>query len=68
MRRMSLCAGLLVILVAVPYVFASNYVMGYSPAGGVTVGQAGGPPSTSSPPLFTNSNFNSGAYQSSITA
>ena len=38
--------------------------MGYSPAGGVTVGQAGGPPYTSSPALFTYSNFNSGAYQS----
>src|SRR5215469_4378804 len=37
--------------------------MGYSPAGGVTVGQAGGPPFTSSPALFTYSNFNSGAYQ-----
>lgn len=64
MRRLSLCAGLLVILVAVPYVFAGNYVMGYSPAGGVTVGQAGGPPFTSSPALFTYSNFNSNAYQS----
>ena len=40
MRRMAVCAGLLVILVAVPYVFAGTYVMGYSPAGGVTVGQA----------------------------
>lgn len=64
MRRLSLSAGLLVILVAVPYVFAGNYVRGYSPAGRVTVGQAGGPPLTSSPALFTYSNFNSNAYQS----
>lgn len=65
MRRMSLCAGSLVILVAVPHVFAgSNFVMGYSPAGGVSVDQAGGPSYTSSPALFTYSNFNSGAYQS----
>jgi hypothetical protein len=64
MRISNLCAALFVILVAVPCVFAGNYVMGYSPAGGVTVAQAGGPPYTSSPALFAYSNFNSSAYQS----
>src|SRR5271166_1823319 len=63
MRRISLCAVLLVLLIAVPYGFAGTYVMGYSPAGGVTVAQAGGPPFTSSPALFAYSNFNSNSYQ-----
>jgi len=64
MRKASLCAVLLVMLAAVPYGFAGNYVMGYSPAGGVTVAQAGGPPYTSTPQLFAYSNFNSNSYQS----
>ena len=62
MRSLSLCAVLLAILVAVPYGFAGTYVMGYTPAGGVTLAQAGGPPYTSSPALFAYSNFNSSAY------
>jgi hypothetical protein len=62
MRRLSLCAGWLVMLVAVPYGFAGTYVMGYTPAGGVTLSQAGGPPYTSAPALFAYSNFNSTAY------
>lgn len=64
MRKLTLCAGLLVILFAVSSVFAvTTYVMGYSPAGGVTVAQAGGPPYTVNPALFAYSNFNSNAYQ-----
>jgi hypothetical protein len=63
MRRLSFYASLIVVLVTVPYGFAGNYVMGYTPAGGVTVAQAGGPPYTSSPAMFAYSNFNSTAYQ-----
>lgn len=64
MRKLSFCATLLAMLLGAPYLFAgSAYVMGYTPAGGVTLGQAGGPPFTSTPALFDYSNFNGTAYQ-----
>src|ERR1700690_1293348 len=66
MRKLSLCAALLAMLLGAPYLFAGSgsYVMGYSPAGGVTLGQAGGPPYTSAPALFDYSSFNGSSYQS----
>jgi len=66
MRKLSLCAALLAMVLGAPYLFAGSgsYVMGYSPAGGVTLGQAGGPPYTSAPALFDYSNLNGSAYQS----
>ena len=66
MRKLSLCTALLAMLLGAPYLFAGSgsFVMGYSPAGGVTVGQAGGPPFTSSPAMFDYSSFNGSSYQS----
>ncbi len=63
MKKLGYCGALFAMLVWVPSLFAGTYVMGYTPAGGVTVGQAGGPPYTSSPALYDYSGFNSTAYQ-----
>jgi hypothetical protein len=51
-------------LLGAPCLFATTaYIMGYTPAGGVTVNSGGGPV-YQAPALFSYSNFNSSAYQS----
>jgi hypothetical protein len=64
MRKLSCCATLLAMLLGAPYLFASiNYVMGYTPPGGVTVTPGGGAPYSSSPSLYAYSGLNSADYQ-----
>ena len=62
MRKLSFCISLLAMLLGAPYLFAGPYVMGYTPAGGVTVAQAGFP-YTSATAVFAYSGFNSSDYQ-----
>jgi hypothetical protein len=64
MRKLGCCMTLLAMLLGAPYLFAStNYVMGYTPPGGVTVTPGGGAPYTSSPSLYSYSGLNSTDYQ-----
>ena len=63
MKSLHAMAILLATFVMAPHLFAATYVMGYTPAGGVTVGLGSNAPYTSSPALFTYANFNSSAYQ-----
>jgi hypothetical protein len=64
MRKLSVGVCLLAMLCGAPYLFAGNYSMGYTPPGGVTINQGGGPSYTSSPALFSYQGFNSSDYQS----
>ncbi len=64
MRRLGVCVCVLAILCGAPYLFAGSYIMGYTPAGGVTIASGGGAPYTSSPALFDYTGFNSSDYQS----
>lgn len=65
MKSLCLFATLLAALVVGPNLFgATSYVMGYIPAGGVTVTPGGGASYTSSPALYSYSGFNGSAYQS----
>jgi hypothetical protein len=63
MRKLSFCTTLLAMLLGSPYLFAGTFVMGYTPAGGVTIAPGGSPPFTSSPALYAYSNFNGSSYQ-----
>jgi len=63
MKPLRIIATMVAALLVGPYLLAATYTMGYTPAGGVTVNSAGGPPYTINPALFTYTNFNSSAYQ-----
>ncbi len=64
MKSLCIFVTMLATLLGAPCLFAStSYVMGYTPAGGVTVAPGGGAPYTSSPALYAYSNFNDSAYQ-----
>lgn len=64
MRKLAFCMTALALSLWAPYVSAStSYIMGYTPAGGVTVNPGGGP-DYQLPALFSYMNFNSSAYQS----
>lgn len=64
MKRESLCAFLLMMFIAAPSLFGTptTYTMGYTPAGGVSVGSSGTIPSAV-PTLYSYTGFNSSAYQ-----
>src|SRR5579864_519543 len=64
MKCLCICVTILTALLGAPCLFAAtSFVMGYTPAGGVTVASGGGASYTSSPALFAYSNFNGSAYQ-----
>lgn len=62
MKSLLVVSTLLAALLVGPSLFAVTYVMGYTPAGGVTVGNSGFP-FLPLPALFTYSGFNGSAYQ-----